>query len=237
MFNGYSLLALIPARSGSKGLLEKNIMNCAGRPLIEWTISAAKDVSFFDDVIVSTDSSKIAKIAKIAGASVPFIRPEEFASDDASLISVVKHAWESHLTSDGNNFDYIVLLQPTSPLRDVFHIKEAIELYFKSRKSENDTLASVYKVDKKNGWLLQSHNNDQYINFCFNVDLSNPQRQKLKPLYLPNGAIFIIRGDSIERGIYHKNTIPFVMDEDDSEDIDTIEDFRIVENILLKKFG
>ena len=229
-------ICVIPARGGSKRIPRKNIKSFCGQPMVAYSIVSALESKIFDHIIVSTDDDEIAEVSLKYGASVPFIRPEEFASDDASLISVVKHAWESHLTSDGNNFDYIVLLQPTSPLRDVFHIKEAIELYFNSCKSENDTLASVYKVDKKNGWLLQSHNNDQYINFCFNVDLSNPQRQKLKPLYLPNGAIFIIRGDSIERGIYHKNTIPFVMDEDDSEDIDTIEDFRIVENILLNKF-
>ena len=211
MFNGCSLLALIPARSGSKGLLDKNIMDCAGKPLIEWSISAAKDVDFFDDVIVSTDSKKIAKIARNAGASVPFIRPEEFASDDASLISVVKHAWQEHLTPDGNHFDYIVILQPTSPLRDVLHINAAIKLYFEKYKGENDTLASVYKVDKKNAWLMQFDNNDEYINFCLKVDLSNPQRQKLMPLYLPNGSIFIIKGECIDSGIYHQNTIPIII--------------------------
>jgi CMP-N,N'-diacetyllegionaminic acid synthase len=234
MFNDFSLLALIPARSGSKGLIDKNILQCAGKPLIEWSISAAKDVDFFDDVIVSTDSEIIATIARNAGASVPFIRPEELASDDASIISVIKHAWKNHRTFDGKSFDYIVLLQPTSPLRDVLHINSAIKLYFEKHKSKNDTLASVYKVDKKNAWLMQSDNND-YINFCFKVDLNNPQRQKLMPLYLPNGSIFIIKGEFLDSGIYHKNTIPFLMDEADSADVDTIEDFRIVENALFKK--
>jgi CMP-N,N'-diacetyllegionaminic acid synthase len=235
MFNDFSLLAVIPARSGSKGLIDKNIMQCAGKPLIEWSISAAKDVDFFDDVIVSTDSETIATIARNAGASVPFIRPEEFASDDASIISVIKHAWENHRTFDGKSFDYIVILQPTSPLRDVLHINSAIKLYFEKYKSENDTLASVYKVDKKNAWLMQSDTNDEYINFCLKVDLGNPQRQKLVPLYLPNGSIYILKGESIDNGIYHKRTIPFLMDVADSEDVDTIEDFQRAENALFKK--
>ena len=82
---------------------------------------------------------------------------------------------------------------------------------------------------------MQFDNNDEYINFCLKVDLSNPQRQKLMPLYLTNGSIFIIKGECIDSGIYHQNTIPFLMDEADSEDVDTIEDFRRAENALIKK--
>ena len=227
-------MALIPARLGSKGLPGKNIINCAGKPLINWSISAAKNVDFFDDVLVSTDSVKIADLARQAGASVPFLRPDEFATDDASILNVVKHAWENHLAPNGEYFDYVVLLQPTSPLRTSSHIISAIKLYFKELQNEKDTMASVYEVDKKNGWLMQFDNDTNYINFCFDWDTKNPQRQKLRPLYLPNGAIFIIKGSEIDGGIYHKNTIPFVMDVADSEDIDTIEDLRKSENILLK---
>ena len=232
MFHKYSLLALIPARSGSKGLPDKNIMKCAGKPLINWSISAAKNVNFFDDVIVSTDSVKIADLARHAGASVPFLRPDEFATDDASIVDVVKHAWENHLAPNGEFFDYVVLLQPTSPLRTSFHIVSAIELYFRKLQSEKDTLTSVYEVDNKNAWLMQSENDTGYINFC--IDESE-RRQELKPCYLPNGAIYILKGSEIDGGIYHKNTIPFVMDTADSEDIDTIEDLRKIENILFKR--
>ena len=232
MFCEYSLLALIPARLGSKGLPGKNIINCAGKPLINWSISAAKNVDFFDDVLVSTDSVKIADLARHAGASVPFLRPDEFATDDASILNVVKHAWENHLAPNGDYFDYVVLLQPTSPLRTSSHIISAIKLYFKELKSESDTLASVYQVDKKNGWLMQRENDTGYINFC--IDESE-RRQELKPCYLPNGAIYILKGSEIDGGIYHKNTIPFVMDTADSLDIDTIEDLRKIENILFKR--
>ena len=235
MFCEHSLLALIPARLGSKGLPGKNIMNCAGKPLIEWSISAAKHVNFIDDVLVSTDSEKIADIAKNAGASVPFLRPNEFATDDASGLDVIRHSLENHLTPNGDYFDYVVLLQPTSPLRTSSHIISAIKLYFKELQNEKDTMASVYEVDKKNGWLMQTENDSRYINFCFDLSKENPQRQKLKPLYLPNGAIFIIKGSEIDGGIYNKNTIPFVMDAADSEDIDTMEDFRKVENILRQR--
>jgi CMP-N,N'-diacetyllegionaminic acid synthase len=230
MFLDCSVLALIPARSGSKGLPGKNIMNFAGKPLIEWTISAAKSVHYLDDIIVSTDSSKIADISKDAGALVPFLRPDELAKSESSMVDVIKHAWTNHLTSDGKNFDLIVLLQPTSPLRESSHIIAAIEKYFDSSKSEKDTLASVYQVDQKNGWLMESNIETGYINFCFDLSLNNPQRQKLKPFYLPNGGIYILRGKEIDSGIYHDNTIPFIMDKEVSDDIDSIEDFKEAEN-------
>lgn len=235
MFNNYSLLALIPARSGSKGLPEKNIMNCAGKPLIDWTISAAKNVNFFDDILVSTDSEKIEKIARCSGASVPFIRPYDLATDQSNLIDVVKHAWENHMTSDGKNFDYVVLLQATSPLRTDVHIISAIEHFFKESKSNIDTLVSVSKVDKKNGWLMQTKDHGPYIDFCFEFAKNNPQRQELNDLYLPNGAIFIIKGSEIDAGIYHENTIPFEMSLNDSVDIDTIEDFKKAQYMLKSK--
>jgi len=233
MFNEHSLLALIPARDGSKGLVGKNTMDCAGRPLIEWSISAAQNVNFFDDVLVSTDSKKIADIAINAGASVPFLRPDELAKDSASMLDVVKHTWKNYLDSNGKNFDYIVVLQATSPLRTASHILSAIELFFKKSKSTKDTLASAYEIDKKYGWLMQTENNTSYINFCFDIDTKNPQRQKLKPLYLPNGAIYIMKGSEIDSGFYHNNTIPFIMDIKDSVDIDNIEDFISAENMLL----
>ena len=230
MFREFSILALIPARSGSQGLPGKNIMNFGGKPLIQWSISAAKHANYIDDVLVSTDSHKIANIAKNAGATVPFFRPTELATGDASMIDVIKHVWENYFASDGKNFDYIVLLQPTSPLRDSSHIVLAIEYYFNNIRSEEDTLASVQKVDQKNGWLMESDLDTGYINFCFDLGLKNPQRQKLKPLFLPNGAIFIIKGSQIDAGIYHNHTIPFVMDKAISDDIDTIEDFKKAEN-------
>jgi CMP-N,N'-diacetyllegionaminic acid synthase len=239
MFREYSLLALIPARSGSQGLPGKNIMNFGGKPLIEWSILGAKNANYIDDVLVSTDSLNIADIAKDAGANVPFLRPDDLSTADASMIDVVKHVWKSYFALDGKNFDYVVLLQPTSPLRDSSHIVSAIEYYFDNIKSEEDTLVSVRKVDQKYGWLMESDLNNSYINFCFDSDLKNPQRQKLKPLFLPNGAIYIIKGSEIDAGIYHNHTIPFLMDNEISHDIDTLEDFKRAENSFnrLKKIS
>lgn len=232
MYDGFSLLALIPARGGSKGLPNKNILDCAGKPLIEWTISAALDASAIDDVLVSTDAEDIAAVSRRAGAAVPFLRPAELATDDSSMLDVISHAWETRADANGRHFDYIVLLQPTSPLRTSAHINAAVEFYFKNRHSDDDTLASVYPVGQKHGWLMQTSDDGDYIRFCMDVSPGNPQRQKLKPYYLPNGAIFVVRGGAFAEGLYRDNTLPFVMEPSDSIDIDTHDDFRKAESLL-----
>lgn len=234
MYEGYSLLALIPARGGSKGLPNKNILECAGRPLIEWTIAAALGAGSVDGVLVSTDTTDIAEVARRAGASVPFLRPKKLATDDSSMLNVVKHAWETHLDANGKSFDYIVLLQPTSPLRMAAHIDAAVEFYFRNRRSADDTLASVYQVGQKHGWLMQAEDGSGYIRFCLDIASANPQRQKLKPYYLPNGAIFIVKGGALNGGMYRDNTLPFVMPEENSIDVDTADDLKAAEVSLLR---
>jgi CMP-N-acetylneuraminic acid synthetase len=219
-----SLLAVIPARSGSKGLPNKNIANCLGKPLIHWTIEAAKKSSYVDKLCISTDSEKIALVSRQAGGNVPFMRPKHLAGDDSSLLDVVKHAWESCTDEGGNQYDYVLVLQPTSPLRNERHINAAIETFFKLVKNDSDKLASVYEVSQKYGWLMNLNSQNGYINFCMNVTSKNPQRQKLEKYFLPNGAIFIIKGSEIEKGFYSANTIPFVMSINDSIDIDSVED-------------
>lgn len=229
----HSLLAVIPARGGSKGLPNKNILPCAGRPLIAWTIKAALESEVMSDVVVSTDSLEIANVAREAGASVPFLRPAHLATDEASILDVLKHAWENLLNEQGQRYQYIVLLQPTSPMRGSAHIRSAVELYFARQKVTDETLASVYPVNRKYGWMMHVPDENGYVRFCLNVDLTNPQRQKLKDYYLPNGAIFIASGESLSRGLYRENTLPYIMAEVDSIDVDTREDLSLAEQMLL----
>jgi CMP-N,N'-diacetyllegionaminic acid synthase len=234
MHGNSSLLAVIPARGGSKGLPGKNILDCAGKPLIEWSIAAAKAVRLLDEVLVTTDSPEIAAVSRNAGASVPFLRPSDLATDDASLLKVVQHAWEEHRTREGTRFDYVVVLQPTSPLRTAAHIEDAVSYYFNNRKAETDTLASVYEVSTKYGWLMQNSDCDNYIQFCMDVQTQNPQRQKLKRYFMPNGAIFIAHGVSLAAGFYTRQTLSYVMPDADSLDIDTIAELSAAEQILSK---
>jgi CMP-N-acetylneuraminic acid synthetase len=211
------------------------VLDCAGKPLIAWTIAAAKAVVAIDDVIVSTDSPEIAEVARRAGAAVPFLRPPALATDDAGLVHVLQHAWEQHPAASGLRHDYIVLLQPTSPLRGAQHIAAAIEQYFGKRRSDDDTLASICNAGGKLGWLMSEAEDSRYIHFCFDVNTANPQRQKLPNYYLPNGAIFIARGATLMQGLYRANTLAYIMNPVDSVDIDTLDDLRAAERILLTR--
>lgn len=238
MRDKYSLLAFIPARAGSKGLPNKNILDCAGKPLIAWTIEAARNVDDFDDVFVSTDCEQIASVARTAGASVPFLRPSDLATDSASLMDALLYTWGELRDPNGKPYDYVVVLQPTSPLRTGSHIAAALAYYFAQRRTEIDTLASVYPVPAKYGWLMQKTSEpDGYIDFCFDIRSSNAQRQSLKPYYMPNGAIFVARGVALSDGLYTEQTIPFVMDAADSVDIDTRAEFDQAASVLRARLG
>ena len=148
MIDNKKILAIIPARGGSKRLPRKNILNLAGKPLIAWTIEAALGSKYIDDVIVSTDDNEISTVAKKYGAKVPFIRPDKFSSNHASSISVVLHAIEFFQKAD-ERYDYVVLLQPTSPLRTVKNIDESIELL---QQKKCDAIVSVCNVDHSPLW-------------------------------------------------------------------------------------
>jgi len=235
MIKNSTVLAIIPARSGSKGLPNKNIMMCAGKPLIQWTIESALEVDYFDNVIVTTDSLDIAILVETCGAKVPFIRPSEISQDSSSIIDVIDHALKNYLDCNGNSFDYVVLLQPTSPLRNAVHIKDALEYFFKKKISCNDSLISAYKVPHKYGWLMRGNDKNDYLNFCLSSDNLNPQRQKLDEYVLPNGAIYIINAQNVNNGIYSGNTLCYLMQTEESIDVDTYDDFCAAEKALLKK--
>ncbi len=127
MIRGQSVIAIVPARSGSKGLVGKNTKLLCGKPLIAWSIEAGLGSQYIDEVMVSTDSEEIAHIASSFGASVPFIRPAELASDVATSFEVIKHALEFYSDKLHKTFDFIVLLEPTSPLRSKVDIDAALE--------------------------------------------------------------------------------------------------------------
>lgn len=227
-----SILFFIPARGGSKGLPKKNLRKCGGRRLIDWTISAAKLTRYAGYIFVSTDSLEIADHARNQGAKVPFLRPAELAGDDSKLSSAISHA-VGEFKKQGINFDLVVVLQPTSPLRNFVHIDESIELYCKSRGSNIDTLVSVYQIDRKYLWMMQERGG--YINFINqSVDMGNPRRQELSQPFLPNGAIFILDAGNIQNWVYGNRTIPYLMDAIHSIDIDTEDDLNLAESYLNK---
>jgi CMP-N,N'-diacetyllegionaminic acid synthase len=229
--NAKKILCLIPARGGSKGLPRKNILPCAGKPLIAWTIEAALNAKAVDYVLVSTDCEEIAGVASDRGASVPYLRPAEISQDDSSMVEVVEHAIQWVSQSSEMIFSTVIVLQPTSPLRTSEDIDKAIDYYFENRKTKNDTLVSVSSVDRKYGWMMKERNG--YGDFCFDVDVSNPRRQSLDMLHLPNGAFFIAPFEGFS-GFYCKQTLLYEYNLDRAIDVDVQGDLRQAENLLLK---
>jgi len=216
-----STLAVIPARGGSKGVKRKNIRDLDGRPLIAFTIDAARMSSAVDRVVVSTDDQEIADIAAATGAEVPFIRPAELARDDTPTEPVLTHA----LNELDEEFDQFVLLQPTSPLRTANHVTEAVEKY---TSSEATSLLSVHQ-SKNYRWQYTAEGAEQ-INF--GGDRS--RRQDKQPEFAENGAIYITDVEAYlqTENLMYGQTELYKISERSAVDIDTPFDLWLAEQIL-----
>lgn len=207
MIHSKKILAVIPARGGSKTIPKKNIKIINGKPLLVWSVSAAKGSKYIDKIIVSTDDQEIANIAKLAGSEV-LDRPKKYATDKASTISVLQHAIQKI-----PGYEVVVLLQPTSPLRTGKLIDEAIERF--SRKKV-DTLATGY-ICKDYEWA--THN--------------NVSRQKFKGWFYDDGNIYIQSVSDIKKGNwYGKKLERMIIDKHYNFEIDDEIDFYIVEHLM-----
>lgn len=220
-----SLIGVIPARGGSKGIPRKNLADCGGRPLIACTFAAALGSSALDRVILSTDDEEIAATGRTAGVEVPFLRPPELAADDTPMIAVLTHllAWL------GDDVEALVLLQPTSPLRTSAHIDAAVELF---RRSGADTVVSVTEVPHRftPGSLLKLEGE-------LLVPLTGTpvlRRQDKPTLFARNGpAILIVRPEVVRSGkFYAGRTAGYGMDMRSSIDIDGPEDLALLRALL-----
>ena len=230
MYIQNKILAVIGARGESKGLPNKNILPCGDMPLIYWSIQAAKKSRYIDFALVSTESVKIAEIAISCGAEVPFLRSPELASDTAT-IDVAIHEAILKLASNNRIFDYILWLQPTSPLRTSDHIDCAIEQYFLKKRYDDETMVSVYQAGSKSGWLMEEKDK-HFIDFCFYKRNLIQQRQALKKYFIPNGAFYFSPIKTFDKSFYTDRTQFFLMDIDDSVDIDDAKDFALADSIL-----
>jgi CMP-N-acetylneuraminic acid synthetase len=181
VLNGKTFLAVIPARGGSKRLPRKNVLDLAGKPLIAWTIEAAKQSKYIDHFVVSTDDQEITDVSKQFGAEV-LTRPGELATDTASSVDVVLHS----INAQQKQYDYVILLQPTSPLRTAQHIDEAIELLFE--KNAN-AIISVCETDHSPLWSNTLHEDGNMDNFI-REEVKGKRSQDLPTYYRLNGAIF-----------------------------------------------
>ena len=226
------ILALITARSGSKRIPDKNIKKLCGKPLINWSIDVAKGIEDICDILVSTDSPIIADIAHKAGALVPWLRPEEMASDTSSSVDVSLHALDWYQAEIGK-VDGFLLLQPTSPFRTQETIKNSIKLFSKHKMKSvvgfspvNDHPLWCYKLE--NGIMKPFiDNNKEHL-----------KSQDLPPLYITNGSIYLITPDElrINKSFYKGNIVPYIIDNPrESLDIDTLWDWEIAELICNKE--
>ena len=221
-------IAIIPARSGSKGLPNKNILMLGNKPLIAYTIEAALKSREFERVIVSTDSLEYKYIAEKFGAKV-FMRSEELSNDKASSFVVI----EDVLNKIEITVDYFVLLQVTSPFRNENHIKESIKVFEKGIDTY-DFLVSMQKSDKSSSLIKPIYNSGTLEEY--NIDYSNYSRQKYDE-YHPNGAIFIgkVKEYLEQKHFFGKRAKAYFMNKEDSIDIDDSLDFEIAITILNKK--
>ena len=224
------MLAIIPSRGGSKGLPGKNIRLLNGKPLIGYTIESAIEAKNINRVVVSTDDMEIAKIAKIYGAEIPFMRPQELATDNALAIDNYIYTIERLNTEFGGNYKEFVVLHPTSPLRTAEDIDNAIEI-FKNRNAES--VISVCEAPHPPLWAKEIDVHGILKNY-FSLNTENKNRQELKKAYMPNGAVYVFKISLLKekRVYYFEKTYPYVMPKERSIDIDDYFDFKLAEFLI-----
>lgn len=224
MIEKNKIVALIPARGGSKGIKNKNIINLCGKPLISYTIQAALESKYIDKVIVSTDSQEIADVAIKYGAEVPFLRPGELASDTSKTIDAVMHA-VGELEKRKEQYDILILLQATQPLRTADDIDSAIELFIKNK---GQSLVSVSPVED-NPILIRTIDNLGRMNSILPMK-STCRRQDMPLYYRVNGCIYINLISELDLNTsFNDNKIPYIMPKERSVDIDEIKDLLIAQ--------
>ncbi len=230
MIEGKKVLALVPARAGSRGLPGKNIRPFCGKPLLLWSVEHGLASSYVDNVVVSTDSREFAEIAKKGGAEVPFFRPEYLASDTAASIDVMLHAVD-FLEARGDLYDILVLLEPTSPLRKPEDIDKALEALCSHPHAESIVAISltegqhpVFLMHKMQNDFLQS----------YKADFRALRRQEIPPLYFLTGTVYASFIDSLRRnrGFCHDKTLGYEVPKNQSFEIDDADDFIICEALL-----
>ena len=226
------VLAVIPARGGSKGVPRKNIRPICGRPLISYTIEHARAAQhLFHRIIVSTDDDEIALVARQYGAEVPFLRPADLARDESPVIPMLQHAANFVEKQDGLRMDWICLLQPTEPFRTVSDLEQCLQLGF---AGGCDSVISVVRVFATHPILMKRIEGDQLLPFCLEEREGTRRQEYEPPAYMRNGSIYLTRRDVLmEQGSIWGRTIrPYVMPLERSVSIDTELDLKLAEIIM-----
>ncbi|MCK5228883.1 MAG: acylneuraminate cytidylyltransferase family protein [Desulfobulbaceae bacterium] len=227
-----NVLAIIPARGGSKGIPKKNIYPLCGKPLIAWTIEAVNGSRYISRTILSSDSAEIIEVAGRYGIEAPFVRPKELAEDDTPALPVIRHAVDWLKENEDYTPDYIVLLQPTSPLRTSRHIDEALE---KLIHSDADSIVSVVKTPHQYNPYSIMEMKDGFLKPFLKYDERKNIRQ-LKPVfYARNGAaIYAFTYECLmkKNSIFGDKILGYEMSREESVDVDDVLDLRICELLI-----
>ena len=230
MIDNKRILAIIPARGGSKRLPRKNILNLAGKPLIAWSIESALASKYIDRVIVSSDDDEIAAISEKYGADVPFMRPADLATDESTSIDVVLYTIEA-LRGIDEQYDYVILLQPTSPLRQAKHIDDSISQMI---NKGSDAIISVCESEHHPLWN-NTLDSDMSMDNFLEVSIRNKRSQDLEKQYRINGSIYISSIEKLKKEnsfFLRKNCSAYIMNQDVSIDIDKKIDLDLASLII-----
>lgn len=236
MIDGNRVIALVPARGGSKGLPGKNTREMCGKPLIGWTIEKAKRSKYLDTILVSTDSETIADVARKYGGHVPFLRPAEFATDEAPTHAVVVHALQYMKENEGREFDLVVLLEPTSPLREDGDIDRMLETLL-ARQDQYDSIISVGEATQHPSIMkrLVDANLES-----FSTDFKRTtRRQDNETAYFPYGVAYIAKTTSLleQETFYTRRCTHYVVKRFQHHDIDDLYDFLGAEAVMKYEWG
>ncbi len=234
MIYGKTVIAIIPARGGSKGVTRKNIRNVAGKPLIAWTIATAQQSKYIDRLILSSEDEEIIRIAQAWGCEVPFRRPSNLAEDSTPTILPVVYTLEKLGNSiPSSYYDYVILLQPTSPLRSTIDIDKCIE---KCVDRQSKACVSVSEVDQNPYWMYVVDEDSRMRSLMQSAEVI-PRRQDLPLVYALNGAIYVARCDWLmqTKSFLTEDTIAYLMPQERSLDIDTELDLALLEIMLQDK--
>jgi CMP-N,N'-diacetyllegionaminic acid synthase len=227
------IICIIPARGGSKGIPKKNIIDVKGKPLIAYSIEPAikaMELGLIDKVIVSTDSIEIADISKKYGAEIPFLRPHGISGDKAKSVEFIEHAL-SFYKNIGLNYDAVLLLQPTSPLRTLEDLIKTLKLFV---ESNNDSLISAYEEEYINDLVIYKMSEDGKTSIPVNqLHNKGVRRQEHGSLYVRNGCIYIASTDLINKGfVIGEAPLMYIMEKNKSVNVDTFEDLELLRKLL-----
>jgi CMP-N-acetylneuraminic acid synthetase len=236
MIEGQRVLAIIPARGGSKGLPGKNIRNMCGKPLIAWSIEKAKLSKYVDTVLVSTDSQDIADISLASGAEVPFLRPAVYSTDEASTYDVIRHALSYFSENQRITFDLVVLLEPTSPLREDDDIDRMLAS-LTSQRAEFDSIISVGEINEHPS-IVKRLDGKNLVPFYSELTQAK-RRQDNSPAYFPFGVAYIAKTAALlsEDTFYTKRCTYFVIKRYQNCEIDDFYNFLSTEATMVHEWG